>query len=44
MYGIGIFFALQNAIMAFNPAHSAAVLQAPLTPEAVLMALYGRSA
>jgi xanthine dehydrogenase large subunit len=38
-YGIGVYFALQNAILAFN---SSAKLpfDAPLTPEKVLMALY----
>ncbi len=39
MYGIGAYFALRNAVKAFNPG---AVLpyDAPLTPEKVLMGLY----
>ena len=42
MYGIGAFFAIRNAIKAFNP--SAAVpFNAPLTPERTLMALYSTS-
>lgn len=43
MYGISLFFAIQNAIMAFNPSYSPRVQQAPLTPEAVLMTLYGQT-
>ncbi len=39
MYGIGAFFALRNAIKAFNE-HANVPLEAPLTPEKVLMALY----
>lgn len=39
MYGIGAYFALRNAIKAFNP--SAVIpFSAPMTPEKVLMALY----
>jgi xanthine dehydrogenase large subunit len=39
MYGIGAYFALRNAVKAFNP--SAAVpFNAPMTPEKVLLALY----
>jgi len=39
MYGIGAYFAIRNAIRAFNPeAHIA--FDAPLTPEKVLMSLY----
>lgn len=41
MYGIGAFFALQNAIKAYNPAYEPDY-DAPLTPEKVLMRLYGR--
>jgi xanthine dehydrogenase large subunit len=41
MYGIGAFFAIRNAIMAFNP-KAIAPYFAPLTPEKVLMALYSR--
>lgn len=39
MYGIGTFFALRNAIKAFNP-HSDIPFSAPMTPEKTLMALY----
>jgi xanthine dehydrogenase large subunit len=39
MYGIGTYFALRNAIKAFNP--SAEIpMDAPMTPEKVLLALY----
>jgi len=41
MYGIGAFFALRNAIKNFNPAAKPA-FDAPLTPEKVLMNLYGQ--
>jgi xanthine dehydrogenase large subunit len=39
MYGIGAYFALQNAIKAFNPEHQLK-FHAPMTPEKVLMSLY----
>ncbi|MFA6596664.1 MAG: molybdopterin cofactor-binding domain-containing protein [Ignavibacteriaceae bacterium] len=39
MYGIGTFFALQNAIKAFRP-EKEFIFSAPLTPEKVLLALY----
>ena len=39
MYGIGAFFAIQNAIKAFNPKYKLE-FNAPLTPEKVLMRLY----
>ncbi len=39
MYGIGTFFALRNAIKAFNPSASCAFV-APMTPEKVLLSLY----
>ena len=39
MYGIGTYFAIQNAIRAFNP-QSTMQFSAPFTPEKVLMALY----
>lgn len=39
MYGIGVYFALRNAIRAFNPA-VAISFDAPMTPEKVLLALY----
>jgi xanthine dehydrogenase large subunit len=41
MYGIGAFFALQNAVRAFNPQWKPDY-DAPLTPEKILMRLYGR--
>ncbi len=41
MYGIGTYFALRNAIKAFNP--SAQIpFSAPMTPEKTLMALYSK--
>jgi xanthine dehydrogenase large subunit len=39
MYGIGAYFAIQNAIKAFNPNYKIE-FDAPLTPEKVLMRLY----
>jgi xanthine dehydrogenase large subunit len=39
MYGIGVFFAIQNAIKAFSPGYKIE-FNAPLTPEKVLMRLY----
>ena len=39
MYGIGAYFALRNAIRAFNPAASLP-FSAPMTPEKTLLALY----
>jgi len=39
MYGIGAFFALQNAIKSFNPQYESDYIS-PLTPERVLLALY----
>nr|WP_321221946.1 molybdopterin cofactor-binding domain-containing protein [uncultured Psychroserpens sp.] len=41
MYGIGAYFALQNAISAFNPDYTLK-FHAPMTPEKVLMSLYGK--
>ena len=42
MYGIGAFFAIRNAILAFNPgAHIP--YDAPITPEKVLMGLYRKN-
>lgn len=41
MYGIGAYFAIRNAIKAFNP-KSKLDLNAPYTPEKVLMGLYGK--
>ncbi len=40
MYGIGIYFALENAIKAFNPEYKQR-FNAPMTPEKVLLGLYG---
>ena len=39
MYGIGAYFALRNAVKAFNPAADIP-FDAPMTPEKVLMSLY----
>jgi xanthine dehydrogenase large subunit len=39
MYGIGAYFAIRNAILAFNPSAKISY-SAPITPEKVLMALY----
>lgn len=39
MYGIGAYFALRNAIKAFNP-EAVVAFDAPMTPEKTLMALY----
>ncbi|HML58561.1 MAG TPA: molybdopterin-dependent oxidoreductase [Ferruginibacter sp.] len=39
MYGIGTYFAIRNAVRAFNP-QAAVEFDAPITPEKVLMALY----
>ena len=39
MYGIGAYFALRNAILAFNPL-AAIPFNTPLTPEKALMGLY----
>jgi xanthine dehydrogenase large subunit len=42
MYGIGTYFALRNAIKAFNP-NSDIGYAAPMTPEKVLMGLYSNN-
>lgn len=39
MYGIGAYFALRNAVRAFNPQHEI-YFDSPFTPEKVLMVLY----
>lgn len=39
MYGIGAYFAIQNAIKAFNPSYDLK-FHAPMTPEKVLIGLY----
>ncbi|WP_019990426.1 xanthine dehydrogenase molybdopterin binding subunit [Rudanella lutea] len=39
MYGIGAYFALRNAVRAFNPS-SGLPFDAPMTPEKVLLSLY----
>ena len=41
MYGIGVYFALFNAVKEFNPATTLG-FDAPLTPEKVLLGLYSR--
>ncbi len=41
MYGIGAYFALRNAIKAFNPGIDIP-FSAPMTPEKTLMALYSK--
>jgi xanthine dehydrogenase large subunit len=41
MYGIGAFFAIRNAVLAFNP-ESSIGYAAPITPEKVLMGLYNK--
>jgi len=40
MYGIGTYFAIRNAIKAFNPAYEMPY-ESPMTPERVLFGLYG---
>ena len=42
MYGIGAYFAIRNAVKAFNPTADLAV-NAPYTPEKVLMDLYRKA-
>jgi xanthine dehydrogenase large subunit len=42
MYGIGAYFAIRDAVKAFNPNVEFAV-NAPYTPEKVLMDLYKKS-
>ena len=42
MYGIGAYFALRNAVKAFNP-NAELKFDAPMTPEKVLMGLYPQS-
>ena len=39
MYGIGVYFAIENAVRAFNPKYVPRY-DAPFTPEKVLMSLY----
>jgi xanthine dehydrogenase large subunit len=39
MYGIGVWFALKNAISAFNP-DAIIRFEAPMTPEKILLSLY----
>jgi len=39
MYGIGAYFAIQQAVKAFNPKHKIK-FHSPFTPEKVLMSLY----
>ena len=40
LYGIGVYFALMNAMRAFNP-NIEVKFDSPLTPEKVLLTLYG---
>ena len=42
MYGIGAYFAIRNAVLAFNSAADISY-SAPITPEKVLMALYSKN-
>lgn len=42
MYGIGAYFAIRNAILAFNP-NANIPYSAPITPEKTLMALYSNN-
>ena len=42
MYGIGAFFAIRNAVLAFN-SQSTIKYNAPITPEKVLMGLYNKN-
>ncbi len=39
MYGIGAYFAIRNAVLAFNP-NAVVAYDSPITPERVLMGLY----
>ena len=41
LYGIGAYFALRNAIKAFNP-NAEIAFAAPMTPERTLLALYSK--
>jgi xanthine dehydrogenase large subunit len=41
MYGIGVYFAILNAMKAFRPEKKFEI-SAPLTPEKVLMNLYNK--
>ena len=41
MYGIGAYFAIRNAVLAFNP-NSNIAYHSPITPEKVLMGLYSK--
>ncbi len=41
MYGIGAYFAIRNAVLAFNP-NTNITYHAPITPEKVLMGLYSK--
>ena len=39
MYGIGVFFAIRNAMKAFRP-DTGLTLDTPMTPERLLLALH----
>ena len=41
MYGIGAYFAIRNTVLAYN-AKANLPYEAPVTPEKVLMGLYGK--
>jgi xanthine dehydrogenase large subunit len=43
MYGIGAYFAIRNAVRAFD-SESSPAFDAPFTPERVLMNLYSETA
>ena len=40
MYGIGAYFAIQNAIKSFNKKNYDLIFDSPMTPEKVLLSLY----
>ena len=42
MYGIGAFYAIKNAMLAYNPKANIPY-DAPMTPEKVLMGLYQKT-
>jgi len=42
MYGIGVYFAIANAMKAYNPDYQLK-FHSPMTPEKVLMGLYEKS-
>lgn len=42
MYGVSVYFSLLKAIQGFNPAYLVG-FSAPITPEKVLLSLYGKN-